>query len=130
MTYLRKYKILLVDDNEVFLKALKLQLNDILPGQIEFIDEAHDGLEAIACTKKKKYHVVFMDIEMPNMNGIEATRYINVNYPYIWIVALTLYNDFHYMEKMLKAGARTYMLKDKLDDNALLNVFKYPEKYS
>jgi YesN/AraC family two-component response regulator len=118
----------LVDDSKSFLKALRLKLNDLIPGQFEFIDEAENGLEAIDLVKKKRYNIIFMDINMPVMNGVDATKYITTNYRDNFIVALSMYNDFHHLEKMLGAGARTYLEKDSLTDDLLQSIFtKYDQ---
>lgn len=123
MDYTPKYRILLVDDNAVFLKALRLQLHDILPNQIDYIDEVYDGLAAIESVNKRQYGIIFMDIDMPKMNGIDATKYINLHFPQILVVAISMYNDFQYLDRMFQAGSVSYISKDTLDDEVLIKIF-------
>lgn len=123
MTEGRKFKVLLVDDNKNYLKALKLQLKDSLAERLDYIDEVFDGQQALSQIRNKPYHVIFMDINMPGLNGIETTRYINSHYPDIYIVALSMHNEIHFIERMISAGSRTFISKDKLDEEAIDKVF-------
>jgi YesN/AraC family two-component response regulator len=121
------YRILLVDDNASFLKALKLQITDIMSVQIESIDTAANGKEAIEMIARKKHHIVFMDLDMPVLNGVEATMYIHKHYPAVVIVALSMYNDLRSIETITLAGAHTYLVKDNLDEGSIKRVFDISE---
>ncbi len=119
-----KYKILLVDDNKNYLKALRFQINDVMASQIEYMDEAYNGIEAIEKINQKMYHYVFMDFAMPKMNGVETAEYISEKYPQTVIIALSMFSEFEYIDKMLSAGSRLYIEKDKLDDETIKNIFE------
>jgi len=101
---------------------------------MEIIGEAENGRETIEKVRTLQPDVVLMDIEMPGMNGIEATRQIKENMPETAVLALTMYEDDQYFFEMLKAGAAGYIPKRAAPD-ALVNaihtvqrgeVFLYP----
>ena len=126
MGYSKKYKLLLVDDSRSFLKALEFKLYEYLDGQIEFLHIARHGREAIEKMQQYQYDFVFMDIDMPILDGIETTRYLNKYFSRTRVVALSGHSDFRYVEKMIYAGAYTYILKSELDNAALEAVFNIP----
>jgi len=87
----------------------------MLINSIEYITpigEASDGLEAIAFCKENPPDVILMDIKMPQMDGIEATKYILQENPAIRVIALTSFRDDHLVHGILEAGALGYLLKD------------------
>ena len=102
--------IIIVDDHEIFRNGLKMVINKLKYARV--IGEAANGKEFIQLLRKKEPHMVFMDIEMPVMNGIEATRKALEDYPDLKIAALTMFNDEAYIESMLEAGARGFLLKN------------------
>ncbi|MBU2649456.1 MAG: response regulator transcription factor [Bacteroidetes bacterium] len=102
--------IIIVDDHEIFRNGLKMVINKLKYARV--IGEAANGKEFIQLLEKKEPHMVFMDIEMPVMNGIEATRKALEDYPDLKIAALTMFNDEAYIESMLEAGARGFLLKN------------------
>ncbi|MFT3740723.1 MAG: response regulator transcription factor [Breznakibacter sp.] len=128
MYFNTKFKILICDDNADFRKAFKLQLNDVMWGWIECIDEACTGEQAMYMVEQNRYHIAFMDIEMPGYNGIDTAHYINTNHPRLRIVALTMHSEREYMEKMIYAGARHYLIKDRLDDVSITKIFRQVAK--
>lgn len=110
-----KYKVLLVDDHKIFRNGIKLMLSKF--NNIELIGEANNGSEYLELLKTKKPDIVFMDISMPIMDGIEATQISNDKYPDIKIVALTTYSNDENITKMIEAGATGYVLKNaEIDD--------------
>ncbi len=116
-------KTFIVDDHKIFRNGLKLLLKEI-PG-VEIIGEASNGKEFIEKIKNNIPSIVFMDIKMPLMNGIEATKKALNIYPSINIIALSMFNDYEYLEEILDAGAVGYMLKNigKADlENAINNI--------
>lgn len=119
----KKNNILLVDDNKNFLKVLRFQLLETAEGLINRIDEAYNGQEAIEMVEVNHYDLVFMDIDMPVMDGIEATKFLRQRYPNLMIVAISLYNNTEYIYTMLNAGADEYFLKDDLDEAGLMRIF-------
>jgi DNA-binding NarL/FixJ family response regulator len=64
--------------------------------------------------QKSSYDVVFMDLEMPILSGVEATKYISENFRNIKVVAVSLHNELGSIQKMLEAGAKNYIIKEKI----------------
>ncbi len=105
-------RILLADDHNVLREGMRLLL-ERQPG-FEVVGEASDGRETISLVEDQHPDVVIMDIAMPNLNGIEATRRITERSPRIGVVILSMHHDESYVIRSLKAGARAYLLKDAL----------------
>lgn len=105
-----KPSILIVDDHSIVREGLQTLLLSKL--HIEKIDQASDGLEALSKVKNEFYDYVIMDISMPNMNGIEATKEILCIHPKTKILTLSMHSDKHYVLESLKAGAKAFLLKD------------------
>ena len=103
-------RILLVDDHKIVREGLGSLISEI--SGMEIIAEATSGREAIEIVKEKAPDVVVMDIAMPDMNGIEATRKILSNNPDVKVVALSMHSDRTLVTEALKAGASGYLLKD------------------
>jgi len=100
---------MLVDDHAVVRSGLKLVLES--SGQFEIVAEASDGDEVLALVEEHRPDLAILDISMPRVNGIEATRALRASYPDIKILALTVHADEEYIYNMLKAGANGYILK-------------------
>ncbi|MGD2048045.1 MAG: response regulator [Chloroflexota bacterium] len=107
--------ILLVDDHIVFRMGLKLLLAD--EADIQVVGEADDGQTAIAQVEELSPNIVVMDIAMPNMDGIEATRYIKSEFPQTNIIALSIHGEKDFVEQMLQAGATGYVLKESAPED-------------
>lgn len=103
-------KILLVDDHPLFRKGVKTLL-EAKPGYT-VIAEAPDGCEAIRLTRETRPDVIFMDIDMPRVNGLEATRAIKKEFPRTHIVILTVSDYDSVLFDAIKAGASGYLLKN------------------
>lgn len=103
-------RILLADDHRIVREGLR-SLVAGLPG-VEVIAEAEDGRTAVELARKLAPQVVVMDIGMPDLNGIEATRRLAAEAPHVRVIALSMHSDNRYVSEMLKAGARGYLLKD------------------
>ncbi len=103
-------KILIADDHKIFREGLRA-LIEKQPG-MEIIDEVENGRKAIQLVRELLPDVVIMDIAMPNLNGIEATRQIVVKAPSVKVIALSMHSDKRFVVEMLKAGASGYLLKD------------------
>ena len=103
-------KILLADDHRIFRESLSTLLEQ--QTDIEIIAQANNGQTAVQLAKKLLPDVVIMDIGMPDLNGIEATRQILSKESQIKIIALSMYSDRKFVAEMLKAGASGYLLKD------------------
>jgi len=102
--------ILIVDDHQIMREGLGTLLEQEKGFQV--VGDASNGREAIDMVEKHHPDVVIMDINMPDMNGTEATRRIKKVFPATRIVALSMHSDKHYVIEMLRAGASGYLLKD------------------
>lgn len=109
-----KIKVLLVDDHPVVREGLRMVL-EAAP-DIEVVGEAGDGLEAVEKANQQQPHVVLMDVRMPKLDGIEATRRIKGQLPTTSVILLTVYDDDAYVVDAIKAGAGGYLLKDASKD--------------
>lgn len=103
-------KVLLVDDHSLFREGVRSLLED--QDDIEIVGEAEDGLEAIQLANSLKPAVILMDINMPVIDGVEATRTILRQNNKVGIIILTMYPQDEYVFEALKAGAKAYLLKD------------------
>ena len=103
-------RVLIVDDSSVVRKALSNLLGSA--PDIEVVGEAADGREAVSQALLLRPGVVVMDIAMPELNGVEATRLILAELPGTRIVALSMYADRRFVAEVLRAGALGYVLKD------------------
>lgn len=104
-----KVNILLVDDHDIVRDGIQSLLDDEIGFHIAA--EAQNGIEALEACEKYDIQFVIMDINMPEMNGIEATEKILEKYPDIKILALTMMDEDEHIRKMIEAGASGYILK-------------------
>jgi DNA-binding NarL/FixJ family response regulator len=116
---MRKQKVLIVDDNPHFAKALKFMLLDSFQDRIEDVKMAKDGDECLTELNQQIYDMVFMDINMPLKNGIEATREATKLYRNLVIVAVSFHSEMKYVVQMIEAGARSYIIKDEINRESL-----------
>jgi DNA-binding NarL/FixJ family response regulator len=103
-------RILLADDHVMFRQGLCSLLS--AEKDMEIVAQAQDGREAVELCGKVQPHLVVMDITMPGLNGIEATRMIRSQWPGVKIIALSMHSTRRFMSEALKAGASGYLLKD------------------
>jgi DNA-binding NarL/FixJ family response regulator len=103
-------RVAVVDDQRLFTKGLS-GLVDMLPG-VEVVGVAFDGEEAVALCRKEEPEVVLMDISMPKMDGISATREIKDLLPQSAVIILTGHEEDEHVFEGIKAGAQGYLLKD------------------
>ncbi|MFQ5580342.1 MAG: response regulator [Nitrospiria bacterium] len=107
---MKKIKVLIADDHRVVREGLGAILKT--KGDMNVVGEAVNGLEAVQMAKDLKPEVILMDISMPEMNGIEATRAIKKDFPHIGIVALTMHDDDQTIFDLVRSGINGYLLKD------------------
>ncbi len=107
---MEQIKVLIADDHRVVREGLAAILKS--KEDIQVIGEAQDGLEAVEKARSLLPDVILMDVSMPKMGGVEATRQIKREFPHMGIVALTMYEEQHYIFDLVRAGATGYLLKD------------------
>ncbi len=107
---MEKIRIIITDDHQLFRNGLKILLNAF--PEFEVTGEASNGEEFLKILKTTPADVVLMDINMPEMDGIEATRKGLKMVPGIDIIALSMYGEEEYYNKMVEAGAKGFLLKD------------------
>ncbi len=115
-----KIKIILADDHRIFRKGLKSLLSE--KSNIEILAEADNGAEALEAAMKYRPKIVIMDIGMPKMDGIEATRQIRERLPDTEVVILSMHAKKAYIDQVLKAGAKAYVLKDSDEENLIAAI--------
>lgn len=103
-------RVLLVDDHKIFLAGLTELINST--GDFEVVATAADGPDALALVARHTPDVVFTDITMPGIDGIEFTRQLAAEFPKVKIICLSMHADAQLIESMFKAGASAYVLKD------------------
>ncbi|HUV09096.1 MAG TPA: response regulator transcription factor [Spirochaetia bacterium] len=106
-----RIKIVLVDDHKIFVESLKTLL-EAKADDFKVIGLAYNGFEAIRCVEKENPDIVLMDVRMPEMNGVEATRHILGKHQEMKIIMLTTFDDDEYVYDALNNGALGYLLKD------------------
>src|SRR5436305_11999079 len=107
---MKRIRILLADDHAVVRQGFKLILS--AQSDMEIAGEAANGREAVDLAAQLKPDIVVMDVAMPELNGIEATRRIVASAPHTRVIALSMHKDGVYVREILRAGARGYLLKD------------------
>jgi len=103
-------RILLADDHKIIQEGLRALVAE--EADMEVVAEAEDGRTAVQLARKLSPDVIVMDITMPGLNGIEATRQILRDQPRAKVIALSMHSDKQFAARMLEAGARGYVLKD------------------
>ncbi|HJS26351.1 MAG TPA: response regulator [Actinomycetota bacterium] len=120
----RPIRVLVVDDNAGFRESL---LSLLEAGNLQVVGEAGSGLEALDLMPVLEPDVVLMDVRMPTMDGIEATRKLKDGFPEVGVVALSGHEDQEIVRGMLVAGASGYVLKDSDGDEILTAVSRAAE---
>ncbi len=107
-------RILLAEDHTIVREGLRSLLEN--QPDMEVVGEAEDGRTALELVRELLPDVVIMDITMPNLNGVEATRHITCEFPEVKVIALSIHSNSRFVADMLKAGAKGYILKECLFD--------------
>jgi DNA-binding NarL/FixJ family response regulator len=103
-------KVVICDDQALIRDGLEMLLS--LDKDIDVVGQAEDGAEALELVAQHRPDLVLMDLKMPEMNGIEATRQIRTHYPAVKVLVLTTYDDDEWVFDAIRAGASGYLLKD------------------
>lgn len=103
-------KIIICDDQAIIRDGLEMLLK--LEKDIDVAGQAQDGAEAVELVDKTRPDLVLMDLKMPGLNGIEATRQIRARFPQVKVLVLTTYDDDEWVFDAIRAGASGYLLKD------------------
>ncbi|MBI4849870.1 MAG: response regulator transcription factor [Nitrospirae bacterium] len=107
---MKKIRILLVDDHKILRDGICSLLKEYQDMQV--VGEAADGRTALQLVKELSPDIVIMDISMPDLNGIDATRKIVTDHPRVKVMALSMHYDKHFVSEIFKAGAAGYLLKE------------------
>ncbi|MEK5444522.1 MULTISPECIES: response regulator transcription factor [unclassified Fredinandcohnia] len=116
-----KTSIVIIDDHQLFREGVK-RILDFEP-TFQVVAEGDDGEQALALIEQHKPDVVIMDINMPNLNGIEATKQLIDTYPDTKVIILSIHDDESYVTHALKTGATGYLLKE-MDADSLVEAVK------
>lgn len=117
---MKKHTVLLADDHAVVRKGLRFLLEQ--SDGVEVIAEASDGREAVSLAQSLHPDLVIIDIQMPNLNGIDAAGQILKAHPETAVIILSMYSDESYILRALNAGAKAYLLKDSVETDILAAV--------
>lgn len=129
MVHKKTYKIILVDDQPIFRAGLKLYLENELGHTI--IAEASNGKEFLELPNIHKSDIIIMDIEMPEMNGLKASKNILERFSNLKIIAITMYHDKAYLKDLIERGIKGFIHKSDTFENVdkILNVVYNNELY-
>lgn len=116
-----KTSIVIIDDHQLFREGVKRILD--FESSFDVVAEGDDGSEAMDLVETHKPDVVIMDINMPNMNGVEATKMLVSRYPETKVIILSIHDDENYVQHALKTGAQGYLLKE-MDADALIDAVR------
>ncbi|AMM95101.1 response regulator transcription factor [Peribacillus simplex] len=116
-----KTSIIIIDDHQLFREGVKRILD--FESSFDVVAEGDDGSEAMDLVETHKPDVVIMDINMPNMNGVEATKMLVNRYPETKVIILSIHDDENYVQHALKTGAQGYLLKE-MDADALIDAVR------
>jgi two-component system response regulator NreC len=116
----KNIKVFLADDHLLFRQGIKALLDKV--ADIEIVGESSDGKDAIAKVNRLKPDVVLMDITMPIINGLEATKSIRERSPSVKILILTMHDTDQYLSGMLEAGASGYVVKTAASDELITAI--------
>lgn len=113
-------RLLLTDDHRMFREALRLALSS--DPELRVVAEAGSGAEALAALARTAVDLAIVDIGLPDMSGIELAREIAQRYPAVGVIALSGYGEKVFVDEMLKAGARAFVVKSAGADELLLAI--------
>lgn len=112
--------LIIADDHTLFIDGLKLLLKD--EPDMNLVEVANDGKELLGLLPDHKADIILLDINMPNLNGLDAARFIKQSYAGLKIIMLSTYNDEHLVEKAKKLGTNGYLLKTTNKEELLQTI--------
>ncbi len=113
-------RLVLVEDHHLMRQGLAALLSG--RGEVKIVGEAANGLEALTLVEKLEPQLVLMDLSMPTLNGLDATRQIKQRFPNIAVLVLSMYNDPMFVARALHAGASGYVLKESMLEELTLAI--------
>lgn len=113
-------QLLIADDHKVLLEGVTSIFQDL--NNINVAATARDGFEAISKLQSQKIDIVLLDINMPNMNGVETCKIITERFPEVKVIALSMYKQSSYVNKMKTNGAKGYLLKDDSSEEIIAAI--------
>lgn len=116
----KRIRVLLADDHHLFREGLRALL--VSASDLEVVGEAGDGNEVVVKAAEVRPDVILMDLQLPGLNGVEATRRILASQPKVSVLVLTMFEDTDTVLAAMRAGARGYLLKDTHEEALLRSV--------
>jgi DNA-binding NarL/FixJ family response regulator len=114
------YSVILADDHVMFRRGVKSIISEL--ADVKVIAEADDGLELLQLLSKKTPDLVIVDISMPNLRGLEATREIKKLYPQVKVLLLTMHRKREFLKQAIDAGAEGFLLKEDADSELIQGI--------
>lgn len=108
----KKIRIVIADDHKIFIDGFKVLFRKIKSENLELVGEADNGLELLELVEKLKPELVFMDIRMPKLDGVQTTQILKQKFPYVKVIALSTFNESWIVSDMINAGTDGYLLKN------------------
>ena len=106
---MEKIRVILIDDHPIVRSGIRALLEEA--GDIRIVGEASDGVEALTLVERFNPDVLLLDMEMPGLSGVEVARKLQANKSRVKVLALSAYDDEHYIDGLLDAGAQGYLTK-------------------
>lgn len=120
-------RIVIVDDHQIFIEGLRSSLREQHDVKVEVVAEVRDGLQAMSAVEQHGPDIVVMDVSMPGMNGIAATRRISASHPNVKVLCLSMHRDRRFVLEALRAGAAGYMLKESALEELITAIRRIAE---
>src|SRR3989344_333428 len=118
---MNKIKVYLVDDHKIFVEGVANLLSD--QSDLTIMGWTYDGNSVLQFLKENSVDLILTDIQMPGMTGIELTQKIKEAFPYIKVIALSMFDKKEIVQKLISSGAEGYLLKD-IEKSELLNAIR------
>ena len=117
----KSIRVMIVDEHDMVRRGLAAFLK--VKADLELVGEARDGLEALQVCERVQPDVILMDLVMPRMNGVDATRAIRERWPQVQVIALTSFGERELVQEALQAGAISYLLKNVSAEDLSNHIF-------